>query len=125
MNAIAAHKDGLKKLLDNLTGDTCSVRHRFVASLNAYITRLAANRSTNQHPRQESAATANEWRINMESTLTRNCALYYAEHKMSKRRATLFKKFRAAARKQGPDVRQQLTCGELLSVPRFHRDNGC
>jgi hypothetical protein len=37
----------------------------------------------------------------MEPTLTRNYALYYAQHKTSKRRATLFKKFRAAARKQG------------------------
>ena len=36
----------------------------------------------------------------MEPTLTQNCALYYAQHKTSKRRATLFKKFRAAARKQ-------------------------
>ena len=34
----------------------------------------------------------------MEPTLTQNCALYYAQHKTSKRRATLFKKFRAAAR---------------------------
>ena len=38
----------------------------------------------------------------MEPTLTQNCALYYAQHKTSKRRAALFKKFRAAARMQGP-----------------------
>jgi hypothetical protein len=37
----------------------------------------------------------------MEPTLTHNYALYSAQHKPSKRRATLFKKFRAAARKQG------------------------
>ena len=60
----------------------------------------------------------------MEPTLTRNCALYYAQHKTSKCRATLFKKFRAAARKQGPDVRQQLTFGDLFIVPRLHKDNG-
>jgi hypothetical protein len=60
----------------------------------------------------------------MEPTLTQNCALYYAQHKTSKRRATLFKKFRAAARKQGPDVRQQLTFGNLFIVPRLHQDNG-
>ena len=36
----------------------------------------------------------------MEPTLTQNCALYYAQHKTSKGRAALFKKFRAAARKQ-------------------------
>ena len=33
----------------------------------------------------------------MEPTLTQNYALYYAQHKTSKRRAILFKKFRAAA----------------------------
>lgn len=60
----------------------------------------------------------------MEPTLTRNCALYYARHKTSERRAALFKKFRAAARKQGPDVRQQLIFGDLFIVPRLHKDNG-
>jgi hypothetical protein len=60
----------------------------------------------------------------MEPTLTQNCALYYAQHKTSKRRAALFKKFRAAARKQGPDVRRQLTSGDLFVVPRPHQDNG-
>src|SRR6058998_3382013 len=53
-----------------------------------------------QRPRQ-SAASANKRRINMEPTLTQNCALYYAQHKTSKGRAALFKKFRAAGRKQG------------------------
>jgi len=60
----------------------------------------------------------------MEPTLTQNCALYYAQHKTSKRRATLFRKFRAAARKRGPDGRRQLTFGELFIAPRLHRDNG-
>ena len=40
MNAIAAHKDELKKLLENLSGDTAGLRDSFVASLDAYITRL-------------------------------------------------------------------------------------
>jgi hypothetical protein len=73
---------------------------------------------------RESTASANKRRINMEPTLTQNCALYYAQHKTSKRRATLFKRFRAAARKQGPDVRQQLTFGDLFVVPLLHQDNG-
>jgi hypothetical protein len=60
----------------------------------------------------------------MEPTLTQNCALYYAQHKTSERRAALFKKFRSAARKQGPDVRRRLVSGELFIVPRLHRDNG-
>ena len=60
----------------------------------------------------------------MEPTLTQNCAIYYAQHKCSKARAALFKKFRAVARKQGPDVRRRLTPGDLFIVPRLHRDNG-
>ena len=107
MNPLAAHKDELKKLLENLSGDT------------AVSYELLRHQGTRQ-----SAASANKRRINMEPTLTQNCALYYAQHKTSKRRATLFKKFRAAARKQGPDVRQQLTFGDLFIVPRLHKDNG-
>ena len=60
----------------------------------------------------------------MEPTLTQNCALYYAQHKTSKRRAALFTKFRRAVRKQGPDVRRQLTFGDLFIGPRLHQDNG-
>jgi hypothetical protein len=60
----------------------------------------------------------------MEPTITQNSALYYAQHKTSKRRAALFKKFRAAARKQAPDVRRQLTFGDSFIVPRLHEDNG-
>jgi hypothetical protein len=60
----------------------------------------------------------------MEPTLTQNCALYYVQHKTSKARAALFKKFRAAARKQGPHVRRRLTSGDLFVVPRLNRDNG-
>src|SRR5438067_5513133 len=73
---------------------------------------------------RQSAASANKRRINMEPTLTQNCALSYAQHKTSKRRATLFKKFRAAARNRRPDVRRQLTFGELFLAPRLHKDNG-
>src|SRR5207244_12021975 len=63
--------------------------------------------------------------LNMEPTLTHNCALYYAQqHKTSKRRAALFKRFRAAARKRGPEVRRQLTAGELFIVQRLHQDTG-
>ena len=43
MNAIAAHKDELKKLLENLSGDTAVSGITFVASLDAYITRLDTN----------------------------------------------------------------------------------
>jgi hypothetical protein len=37
----------------------------------------------------------------MEPTLTQNCALYYAQHKTSKGRAALFKKFRARPASEG------------------------
>lgn len=123
MNPVAAHKDELKKLLKNLSGDTAVSGIDFVASLDAYITRLDTNCSRHQRPRQ-SAARANKRRINMEPTLTQNCALYYARHKTSKGRAALFKKFRATVGKRGPDVRRQLTSGDLFIGQRLHQDNG-
>ena len=43
MNPVAAHKDELKKLLENLSGDTGVLGTTFVASLDAYITRLDTN----------------------------------------------------------------------------------
>jgi hypothetical protein len=43
MNAIAAHKDELKKLLENLSGDTAFLGITFGASLDAYIARLDTN----------------------------------------------------------------------------------
>ena len=43
MNAIAAHKDELEKLLENLSGDIAVSEITFVALLDAYIRRLDAN----------------------------------------------------------------------------------
>jgi hypothetical protein len=43
MNPVAAHKDELKKLLENLSGDTALSGIGLVASLDAYITRLDTN----------------------------------------------------------------------------------
>ena len=43
MNVIAAHKDELKTLLENLSGDTAVSWTGFVTSLDAYITRLDTN----------------------------------------------------------------------------------
>ena len=43
MNAIAAHKDELKKLFENLSGDITVSEITFVALVDAYITRLDAN----------------------------------------------------------------------------------
>jgi len=60
----------------------------------------------------------------MEPTLTQNCALYYAQHKTSKRRAALFQRFRAAARKQAPDVYLRLPQGERSRRLALSQDNG-
>ena len=43
MTAIAAHKDELEKLLENLSGDKAVSGIIFVALVDAYITRLDAN----------------------------------------------------------------------------------
>ena len=44
----------------------------------------------------------------MEPTITQNSALYLAHRKVSKRRATLFRRLRTAAGKQRPDAQRQL-----------------
>ena len=43
MNAIAAHKDELEKLLEDLSSDRVVSGITFVALVDAYITRLDAN----------------------------------------------------------------------------------
>jgi hypothetical protein len=120
MNAIAAHKDELEKLPDDFAERKSGLRDSVPGCLHSA--------SRQELPRHQgplhSAAIANQRRINVQPTLTRNCALYYAQHKASKGRATLFRKFRAAARKAAPDVRRQLIFGELLVVPSLHQDNG-
>jgi hypothetical protein len=57
MNPIAAHEDELKKLLEDFSGDAALSEITFVASLDAYMTRLDANCSdirvrTNPPPAQ-------------------------------------------------------------------------
>jgi hypothetical protein len=56
----------------------------------------------------------------MQSTITQNSALYFAQHKLSKRRATHFRRFRIAAGNQLADVRQR----RFGIVQRLHRENG-
>ena len=60
----------------------------------------------------------------MEPTITQNSALYLAHHKVSNRRATLFRWLRTAASKQGPDAQQQRISTALFIAPRLHQDNG-
>jgi len=123
MNVIAAHKDELKKLLENLSGDVAVSGITFVALVDAYITRLDANCPDISAGVNLVPAHINR-RIKMEPTLTQNCALYYAQHKTSKRRATFFERFRAAARKQTPDTHRLLTRDERSTRLPLYRDNG-
>ena len=123
MNTIATHKDELRKLLENLSGDIAVSEITFVALVDAYITRLDANCPDISARVNLSRAQINR-RINMEPTLTQNSALYYAQHKTSKRRATFFQRFRAVARKQGSDTHRLLTLDERSRRLALYRDNG-
>ncbi|PYI73740.1 MAG: hypothetical protein DMF02_00390 [Verrucomicrobia bacterium] len=62
MNAIAAHKNELKKLLENLSGDIAVSGITFVPLVDAYVTRLDTNCSNISRPRR-SAGSANKRRI--------------------------------------------------------------
>jgi hypothetical protein len=123
MNAIAAHRHELERLLKDLSGDIAFSEINFVALVDAYITRLDANCrdisvGINPVPPHMNG------RIKMEPTVTQNCALYYTQHKSSKPRASFFQRFRAAARKQAPETCQQLAHGTQFRRLPFHRDNG-
>jgi hypothetical protein len=123
MNAIAAHRHELERLLKDLSGDIASAGITFLTSVDAYITRLDANCPDISDGVNPVPAHMNR-RIKMEPTLTQNCALYYAQDKSSKPRASFFQRFRAAARKQVPETCQQLTHGTRFERLPFHRDNG-
>src|SRR5437763_8459856 len=115
MNAIAAHKDELEQLLEDLSSDRVVSGITFVALVDAYITRLDAN-CPDVSARVNPSAAQIDGGLTMEPTLTQNCALYYAQHTTSKRRAALFQRFRAAARRQAVDTHRRVTRDE-----RFRR----
>jgi hypothetical protein len=123
MNAIAAHKDELKRLLEKLSGEIAVSGITFVALVDAYITRLDANCPDINAPVDPQPAPINR-RINVDPTLTQNCALYYAQHKTPKGRASFFQRFRAAARKQVPDTHRRLMHDERSRHLPLYRDNG-
>jgi hypothetical protein len=68
MNAIAAHKDELERLLVNLSRDTTVSGFGFVALLDAYITRVDTKLLRHQRKRRYGAG-ANKWRISMEPNI--------------------------------------------------------
>ena len=122
MNAIAAHKHELEQLLEDLSGDIAFSRIKFLALVNAYITRLDANCPDISARVNPSPARIDE-ELNMEPTLTQNCALYYAQHRTPKRRAALFREFRAAARKQAL-LSDSPYATSFSGVYRHYPDNG-
>jgi hypothetical protein len=123
MNAIAAHRHELERLLKDLSGDIGFSEINFVALVDAYITRLDTNCSDISARVNPSPARI-KGELNMEPTLTQDCAIFYAQHKSSKRRASFFQRFRAAVRKQGANTHRLLTFDECSKQLRFHRDNG-
>ena len=123
MNAIDAHKDELERLLENLSSDLAVSATTFVALVDAYITRLDAN-CPDISARVVPPPARINGELNMEPTLTQNCALYYAQHRTSKPRYTFFERFRAAVRKQGSDTHRLLTHGKRSRRLRLYRDNG-
>jgi len=123
MNATAAHRHELQRLLKDLSGDIAFSGITFVTLVDAYITRLDANCPDISAGVNPVPAHINR-RIKMEPTLTQNCALYFAQHKSLKRRASFLQRFRAAGRKRVPETYQQLTQGTPFRRLPFHRDNG-
>jgi hypothetical protein len=123
MNAIDAHRDELERLLVNLLRDTAVSGMAFVALLDTYIRRLDTKLLDCQRKHRYGTGT-DERRIEMEPTLTQNCALYYVQHTAPKRRAALFRKFRTAAHQQVPSAHQQIAREGFSRRLPLHRDNG-
>jgi hypothetical protein len=63
-------------------------------------------------------------KITIEPTLPQKNEPSFTQREISTRRTALFKKLRAAAGNQAPDIRQLLTIGTLVSTRRLHQDNG-
>ena len=122
MNTIAAHKHELERLLEDLSGDIAFSEINFLALVDAYITRLDTNCSDISARVNPSPARING-ELNMEPTLTQNCALYYTQHKTSERGATFSRKFRAAVRKRAL-LSHSPRATNFSGVYRHHRDNG-
>jgi hypothetical protein len=122
MNSIAAHRHELERLLIDLSGDIAFSEINFVALVDAYITRLDTNCSDISARVNPSPVRING-ELNMEPTLTQNCALYYAQHKTSERGATFSRKFRDAARKRAL-LSHSPYATNFSGVYRHHRDNG-
>jgi hypothetical protein len=122
MNSIAAHRHELERLLIDLSGDIAFSEINFVALVDAYITRLDTNCSDISARVNPSPVRING-ELNMEPTLTQNCALYYAQHKTSERGVTFSRKFRVAARKRAL-LSHSPYATNFSGTYRHHRNNG-
>jgi len=60
----------------------------------------------------------------MERTTAQNGTFLFAHNRLSKRRATFFRRLRAVASRQAPDIRRQMTLGESFILQPRHQDNG-
>ena len=124
MNDIAAHKDELQKLLEDLSSDRLVSRITFAALLNAYIARLDAkclDITALVSIRRQRKQMENQ---HLEPTSTQSRMRYYAQDTTSQQRIALFRTFSAAARRQAPDVRRQLPRQERFTPLSLFRDNG-
>jgi hypothetical protein len=124
MNDIAAHKDELQKLLEDLSSDRLVSRITFVPLVNAYIARLDAkclDITALVSIRRQRKQMENQ---HLEPTLTQSRMRYYAQDTTSEQRVARFHTFRGAARKQAPNVRRQLPRDERFRRPTLFRDNG-
>ena len=124
MNAIAAHKNELKKLLENLSGDIAVSGITFVAVVDAYIARLDANSSgisasVNPPPAQIDGELT--YGTNIDSKLR---ALLHATQNFKTARRAFPKISRCGPRKQAPDVHLRLPHGERSRRLALSQDNG-
>jgi len=110
----------LKRLLKDLSGNIAFSEINFLALVDAYITRLDTNCSDVSARVSPSPARINK-ELNMEPTLTQNCALYTRNIQLQNAAPRFFQDFRAAARKQAADSYRQLTYGTRFRRLPFHR----
>ncbi|SRR6266487_899754 len=123
MNAIAAHKDELEKLLENLSGDVAVSGITFVALLDAYITRLDA--SCSDISARVIPPSASKRRITYGTDIDSELRALLRATQNFKTAHRAFPKISVAASRRGLATRRQLANDELFRRLPLNRDNGC
>jgi hypothetical protein len=124
INDIAAHKDELQKLLEDLASDRLVSRRTFAALVNAYIARLDADSLdivARVSIRRQRKQMENK---HLQPASTQSRMRYYEQHTTSGQPIALFHRFRAAARKQAPGLRRRSPREERFRRLPLFRDNG-